>query len=229
MIARASAGSRRQTRDAVERTYRQRLEADLARWQADGVITAASGDAIRGTLRPLPKGVDHRDGGGDRRRAADRGRVPGVHRRQLDRDRAAGALRHPARRHCRRLRGRRLVRPHGRPPCSPISRPASARSSSVRRSRSPARCTTSAATSPAACCCGRPARWRPRAHRLARRARGRARGRLHLERHAGATRLADRRTCRSSRSGSSPRAGGGVERAGRAPSGRRSRRCRGGS
>jgi uncharacterized membrane protein len=41
-----------------ERTYRQRLEGDLARWQADGVITAAAGDAIRGTLRPLPKGVD---------------------------------------------------------------------------------------------------------------------------------------------------------------------------
>jgi uncharacterized membrane protein len=42
----------------LEQTYRQRLEADLARWQADGVITAAAGDAIRGTLRPLPKGVD---------------------------------------------------------------------------------------------------------------------------------------------------------------------------
>jgi uncharacterized membrane protein len=42
----------------LERTYRQRLEADLARWQADGVITAAAGDAVRATFRPLPKGVD---------------------------------------------------------------------------------------------------------------------------------------------------------------------------
>jgi Predicted membrane protein (DUF2157) len=42
----------------LEQTYRQRLEADLSRWQADGVITAAAGEAIRGALRPLPKGVD---------------------------------------------------------------------------------------------------------------------------------------------------------------------------
>jgi uncharacterized membrane protein len=40
-----------------ERVYRQRLEADLARWQADGVIAPAAGDAIRGTLRPMPEGV----------------------------------------------------------------------------------------------------------------------------------------------------------------------------
>jgi uncharacterized membrane protein len=40
-----------------ERTYRQRLEADIARWQADGIITAASADAIRGTLRPLPESI----------------------------------------------------------------------------------------------------------------------------------------------------------------------------
>jgi uncharacterized membrane protein len=40
-----------------ERIYRQRLEADLARWQADGVIAPATGDAIRGTLRPLQEGV----------------------------------------------------------------------------------------------------------------------------------------------------------------------------
>jgi Predicted membrane protein (DUF2157) len=42
----------------LERMYRQRLETDLARWQTDGVITAAAGDAIRGSLRPLPRGVD---------------------------------------------------------------------------------------------------------------------------------------------------------------------------
>src|SRR5947207_1296842 len=40
-----------------ERTYRQRLEADIARWQADGVITAMSADAIRSSLRPLPEGI----------------------------------------------------------------------------------------------------------------------------------------------------------------------------
>jgi uncharacterized membrane protein len=40
-----------------EQAYRHRLEADLARWQAAGVITPATGTAIRGTLRPLPEGV----------------------------------------------------------------------------------------------------------------------------------------------------------------------------
>jgi hypothetical protein len=36
-----------------ERAYRQRLEADLARWQSEGIITPAIGDAIRGSLAPL--------------------------------------------------------------------------------------------------------------------------------------------------------------------------------
>ena len=40
-----------------ERAYRQRLEADIARWQADGVIPATAADAIRGTLKPVPDGV----------------------------------------------------------------------------------------------------------------------------------------------------------------------------
>jgi uncharacterized membrane protein len=40
-----------------DRAYRQRLEADLARWEADGVISASAGSAIRGTLRPVPEGV----------------------------------------------------------------------------------------------------------------------------------------------------------------------------
>jgi uncharacterized membrane protein len=40
-----------------ERAYRERLEADLARWQADGVITPSTGAAIRGSLPPLPNGV----------------------------------------------------------------------------------------------------------------------------------------------------------------------------
>jgi uncharacterized membrane protein len=41
-----------------EKAYRQRLEADLAQWQADGVITPAARDAIRATFRPLPAGID---------------------------------------------------------------------------------------------------------------------------------------------------------------------------
>ena len=41
-----------------ERTYRQRLEADLARWQAEGVITPAIGDAMRNSLAPLDAGVN---------------------------------------------------------------------------------------------------------------------------------------------------------------------------
>lgn len=42
-----------------ERTYRQRLEADLARWQAEGVITPAiGGDAMRNSLVPLDAGVN---------------------------------------------------------------------------------------------------------------------------------------------------------------------------
>ena len=39
-----------------ERAYRQRLEADLARWQAEG-CPAASADAIRAAFRPAPEGV----------------------------------------------------------------------------------------------------------------------------------------------------------------------------
>jgi uncharacterized membrane protein len=40
-----------------ERAYRRRLDADLARWEADGVITAGVAGAIRATLRPVPQGV----------------------------------------------------------------------------------------------------------------------------------------------------------------------------
>ena len=40
-----------------ERDYRRRLEADLARWEADGVIASSAGAAIRATLRPVPEGV----------------------------------------------------------------------------------------------------------------------------------------------------------------------------
>jgi uncharacterized membrane protein len=42
----------------LERAYRQRLEADLARWQADGVITPAAGTAIRNSLPPLGSGLN---------------------------------------------------------------------------------------------------------------------------------------------------------------------------
>jgi hypothetical protein len=40
-----------------ERAYRQRLEADLVRWQAEGVITPVIGDAIRNSLAPLAAGI----------------------------------------------------------------------------------------------------------------------------------------------------------------------------
>ena len=40
-----------------DRTYRQRLEADLARWEADGVITPAAVSAIRTALPPLAPGI----------------------------------------------------------------------------------------------------------------------------------------------------------------------------
>jgi uncharacterized membrane protein len=41
-----------------ERLYRQRLEADLVRWQADGVISPAAGEAIRAALPPPPRAVN---------------------------------------------------------------------------------------------------------------------------------------------------------------------------
>lgn len=41
-----------------DRTYRQRLEADLARWEADGVITPAVLAGIRSALPPLAPGVN---------------------------------------------------------------------------------------------------------------------------------------------------------------------------
>lgn len=42
----------------LDRAYRQRLEADLARWEADGVITPAVGAAIRMALPPLAPGIN---------------------------------------------------------------------------------------------------------------------------------------------------------------------------
>jgi uncharacterized membrane protein len=42
----------------LERAYRQRLEADLVRWQADGVITPATGTAIRHSFPPLGTGLN---------------------------------------------------------------------------------------------------------------------------------------------------------------------------
>src|SRR5947209_11867935 len=41
-----------------DRAYRQRLEADLARWQGDGVISPAVFAAIRNALPPLAPGVN---------------------------------------------------------------------------------------------------------------------------------------------------------------------------
>lgn len=41
-----------------DKTYRQRLEADLARWEADGVIAPAAATAIRHALPPLPAAIN---------------------------------------------------------------------------------------------------------------------------------------------------------------------------
>jgi hypothetical protein len=41
-----------------EGLYRQRLEADLARWESEGVIARAVGVSIRAALPPRPKGVN---------------------------------------------------------------------------------------------------------------------------------------------------------------------------
>jgi uncharacterized membrane protein len=41
-----------------ERLYRRRLEADLARWQADGVISTAVGNSIRSSLTPVQSGIN---------------------------------------------------------------------------------------------------------------------------------------------------------------------------
>jgi len=40
-----------------DRHYRRRLDADLLRWQAEGTISAAAGDAIRQTLGPMPGAI----------------------------------------------------------------------------------------------------------------------------------------------------------------------------
>ncbi|WP_426612723.1 DUF2157 domain-containing protein [Bradyrhizobium sp. McL0616] len=41
-----------------DKTYRQRLEADLAQWEADGVIAPAAAAGIRSALPPLPPGIN---------------------------------------------------------------------------------------------------------------------------------------------------------------------------
>src|SRR5436190_19190988 len=41
-----------------DRAYRQRLESDLARWEADGVVAPAAVAAIRGVLPPLAPGIN---------------------------------------------------------------------------------------------------------------------------------------------------------------------------
>ena len=42
----------------LDRAYRQRLESDLARWEADGVIAPAVGAAVRMALPPLAPGIN---------------------------------------------------------------------------------------------------------------------------------------------------------------------------
>ncbi|MDD1536672.1 MULTISPECIES: DUF2157 domain-containing protein [unclassified Bradyrhizobium] len=41
-----------------DKTYRDRLEADLARWEAEGVIAPAAAASIRNALPPLPAGIN---------------------------------------------------------------------------------------------------------------------------------------------------------------------------
>ena len=41
-----------------DKAYRQRLEADLAQWEADGVIAPAAAASIRGALPPLSPGIN---------------------------------------------------------------------------------------------------------------------------------------------------------------------------
>src|ERR1700761_2195660 len=41
-----------------DKTYRRRLEADLAQWEADGVIAPAAAAPIRNALPPLSPGVN---------------------------------------------------------------------------------------------------------------------------------------------------------------------------
>ncbi len=41
-----------------DKTYRDRLEADLAQWEADGVIAPAAAASIRHALPPLPAGIN---------------------------------------------------------------------------------------------------------------------------------------------------------------------------
>lgn len=41
-----------------DKTYRQRLEADLAQWEADGVLAPAAAASIRSALPPLPAGIN---------------------------------------------------------------------------------------------------------------------------------------------------------------------------
>ena len=92
-----------------ERAYRQRLEADIARWQADGVITSSTADAIRGALKPVPDGVTIATVvaivGGLLIAAAFLAFIAS----ELDSNRTSRPLRHPAGRHCRSLWDRRLV------------------------------------------------------------------------------------------------------------------------
>jgi len=41
----------------LDRHYRRRLDADLLRWQADGTITADTGEAVRRALGPMQAGI----------------------------------------------------------------------------------------------------------------------------------------------------------------------------
>lgn len=54
----ADRGANRKIGMMFDRSYRQRLETDLARWETDGVIAPAVGAAIRLALPPLSPGIN---------------------------------------------------------------------------------------------------------------------------------------------------------------------------
>jgi len=140
-----------------ERAYRQRLEADVARWQAEGVITPATGDAIRNSLPAVGAGIN----------------IPAVVAIAGGLLIAAAFLAFVAANWieiARVLRfavllagiavaygvGAGFAAQVGRR--WPILQPASAPSSSAPRLPWSVRCTISATTSPPGCCCGQWAR-----------------------------------------------------------------------
>lgn len=140
-----------------DKSYRQCLEADLAQWEADGLIAPAVAASIRNALPPLPAGINIAVVvaivGGLLIAAAFLAFVA-AHWTEIARLLRFAIL----------LAGMVVTgalgawfAATGRDVLADLW-PASGRSSSVRASRWSARCIISARILPAACCCGRSAR-----------------------------------------------------------------------